>query len=235
MSVKKALISEQEWIKLRIREGSQLPRDRVPHCFGIPVLTLPQCNHLVGNGQNRDLCSLRHSCALAYAERMKLDVGKVYSGQNDTQYPALVSMIQEEERRIKYVPRIGKAVEVAPSQADEVVEEVTMASIESPVVKRAAPKVKSIGAAIPLRELILGFLRERDWVARKEVHEYMEAKLNRKPLNHAVSHKIGLVFLPKHQEKFGYRIEKESRKIDGRVVFYYKLTGEQSVHAKSET
>lgn len=238
---KKPLISEQEWVKLCVREDNRIPREMVPHCFGMPILSLPECNHLVGKSQN--VCQIRHSCALAYAERLKLDVSKAYSGDDkEAGYPALVVMVKDEERRIKFVPELGRRVEAQAQETapqDVVEEEVTMAAavpeamaVETPAAQPKPPRpAKKPAVAQPktgapsMRATILGILRDSpEWMSKADIVGALEKHLNRSPLNLAALHKVSMVLLPKSQEKFGYKIDKRVIKNDGKAALHvYKL------------
>lgn len=205
----------------------------MPHCFGMPVLTLPECNHLAGKTAN--LCQIRHSCALAYAERLKLDVADLALGEGNQDYPTLVARIKQEERRIKFIPELGKKSELEPvSESDGGEEVVTMASVV-PEVKEpkkpkpprppSAPKPPRTGEP-PMRIVILDILAGAGgWVSKGDLVTALETKLNRSPLNPAALHKISLVLLPKSQAKFGYTVEKKVEKgPQGNSIYSYRLS-----------
>lgn len=236
MSNAKPLVSEQEWVKFCVRENNRVPRDKMPHCFGMPVLSLPDCNHLVGTTKN--LCQIRQSCALAYAERLKIDTAK-FTAPGNQDYPALVDAIRAEEARIRFVPELGKKAPALAAVPQIVEEEVTMASILPK--EEAAPKVEKIARPArppampkvasskptdpPIRTVILTLLASFEgWVPKSTLIGALEKKLNRSPLNSAVLHKVSLVLLPKSQAKYGYTVEKQVEKVAGRFVYSYKLT-----------
>jgi len=253
MMAKKPLISEEEWMRFNIREEKRVPRDAMPHCFGLAILSLPECNEHAYKKTKKyhNLCQIRHSCALAYAERLKLDVSKTYEGPKEEGFVNLVKLIQTEERRIGYVPEIGRKAEsiepVLKEEVDgdvdydiddvedvegikEVVEdvEVNMTSVvpvsKPPVtMKKVAPvKVNKVPtssstASVPVRLVIMSILESGEWMSKSQIVSALEIKLNRKPLNHAVLHKISIALLPKTQLSLGYKILKEIR---GGVHFY---------------
>lgn len=229
---KKPLISEEEYAKLRIREGNQIIKDRVPHCFGMPILTLPECNHQVGGAKYRNICELRHSCALAYAERLGVDVASVYSGERDKQYPALVGKIQEREREINYTPRIGRQVKsesegVVPQES--VVDEASMASlIDEPQVETGSGDGETTTTTRTpqegsIRDLILRIIGAGEWMSKAQIIRGLEIELGREPLNAAAKHKISLTLLPKTQTKFGYKVERRVEEESGKKVHQYRL------------
>lgn len=227
---KKPMISDEEYLKLKVREGTQILRERVPHCFSMPILTIPECNHLVGGPKYQHLCDLRHSCALAYAERLGLDVSEAYSGEKERQFPTLVEMIQEKEREIKYVPRIGRAARQEPVPAEpgeRVVDEASMSALitEQKLTEEAVAEVPQKNGSI--RDLILRTMSSGGWMTKGQIIEALEVELNRRPLNVAVKHKISLTLLPKSQQKFGYGVDRETRKEGTKTVHYYRLQNGQ--------
>jgi len=236
-TIKKPLISEEEWVRFNIRENRRVPREKMPHCFGMPILTLPECNGKPGvdeNGQpfSPNLCQIRQSCALAYAERLKLDISKAYGSSKDAQYPALVAMIKAEEARIQYVPEIGrKATERAAQKIMNTgvtdynldsgpvgVSEEKEVSMEEAVRSK---EVAATDAPVSIKVTILASLSSNEWRTKAQISALVEDKLNRHPLNPAVVHKISVVLLPKTQVKEGYTIHKEIRD----RIHYYRFGG----------
>ena len=246
---KKPLVSEAEWIKFSIREGNRIPREAMPHCFAMPVLSLPECNHLAGNTPN--LCQLRQSCLVAYAERLKIDIKGVYEGGAETGYVSLVALVKEEEKRINFVPELGKKVSVPDAEPGLVTkevldlgtgpeeieilpeEEITMASLvpevqvkEVAVQRVRAPVATKSPGEPPMRLIILEVLSQsNDWISKVDLIGALEKRLGRSPLNNATLHKVSLVLLPKTQAKFGYKVDKKIEKGPGGLVYSYKING----------
>ncbi len=249
MSYKKPVVNEQEWVKLCAREDKRIPKEAVPHCFGMPILSLPECNHLAG--KSRNVCGIRQSCAMAYAERLKIDLSSLDEPGNRN-YPTLVKMIQEEEKRLNFVPELGKK---APPKVQEPVgdeeleetevvtegaesselgdpdEEISMSSliedevkpqvkVDTPVPPRPARKATEP----PMRQVILDVLGGfSDWAMKSDLVKALETRLNRHPLNPAVLHKVSIVLLPKYQAKYGYKIDKKVDKVGSKYTYSYRL------------
>lgn len=228
MSVKKreSNITDQELTRLVVRDHVKLTKSEVPWCWGQPILTRPECNHLVKPPKSSfsapKLCRLRKSCLLAYAEsphRLNLDITKTATWED------VVALVKAEEKRI------GCSNEIPSSNIDPKVESDDMEEMpqlqpeetkkmDKPVTPKTDVKKSAEPVDGSIRSLVVEFLKNSEsGLSKTDIVRMLEEKLQRKPLNIAAEHKISLALQPKTQKEYGYVIEKERR--DG--VWFYKL------------
>lgn len=228
------LISEEELTLFRVRADYKGPKEKLPFCLGQPVLSLPECNHLVGKTPN--LCQLRKSCAMMYAERLHIDLAPLRSVSVEEQYPKLVSMIKETEQKIKFIPEIGiKALESQVAPKVEPKEEPKEISMDDALQENSELESESESASeskVTMRDMILDILRANEApVTKVQILEALRQKLGVKILNPAKKHRVSLVLLPKSQIKFGYSIDKQVQS----GTYYYKLINNDKEKAQVQS